>query len=1250
MASFDFSKGRAGGGGMAVEPRTPSEPTAEEKAQHAANVAGNLDRYQRAVTEGVAAMIVAEKQQDLVGWQRAQRHASLGLVQLREAAQSAVAMQVGAADAQVSQRLVGAADVVADMEQKLASAPPAPEKRAPALSCEGALLAALPPDAPVGGGGAHAVFEGARRAVEAVMRGEMTFSDIQAFSQILREFPSHEVARRFRRFGAEKQGALSAVLQESKVRARARAREEAIKQAAAVTMPPAGFTPPTIDMPAEYEEQRATIELGGAAAGDPGAAAEPAAEPATDAQPDPEGAVARATGTAMDMPAVYEEQRATTEIVGRDAAPAVGAEEAAPGVGPRDLEGAVARANGTAMDMPAVYEEQRATIEVGGGDGVAATPRSRNPEGAVARATGTAIDMPAVYEEQRATIEIGGGGAAARSREPEGAVTQENGTARVASSAVRASEQGGLRDGATPDIVERTFSQLDAQIARLPVLARSLQTSVGYLEVDGVISAGMRLMEALDSIENDLSAQAQRLELVGGGADASNVPMASALIAPLRERQQQLAASLLVYKQALPYQCSPATFRFEPIPGVAPLSPPSFAGAAFLGFLQHEIARTTVLVSTVDEIRGSLAMLEPGGEPSRSVVDLVERWMGDRAGFLFLRHVLGTLGLSAILNASTRNGQTVDARAEAIARGVPQLSHQIVETFEVAREIHDSANPAFLIPRQAEVADPRAVATEMVSLAMERMRELGASPQIREAIQAGGGGGWSQGGVAEIIQLAEERVAALQLGLRQGVKNATGLFNQAINAVRVAATGAYPLATGEMGFAQSPLAGIDERAGLGVGDEVATAMLLLPLAAEIALSAPAIIASLTIQAAKKPELALEVVMFAATLGYQIGEDGVQGFLESLTTAEGIVQLVADILAMKQAAGPERARSPHAHVDDVGGVDAGSAGSRVFDIGARIKAKLHSWGNRLRPGEVGVTADGSPVRIDDGKSTDQVYESRLAEIRQGAVSAGSAFFRPGPQLRRAAYHPPDPDASVADLAQQLANESRAETPVLASKDGLKALSNEERAAAFQKQVDYFDHVERQARHRQSHLRLQGDPEAPDAPQWLREEYEGAKRLEAAAKIKPVAGKLPQNYGRAASELSIDEIRERTPDPDLAEAAIREIEARGLSGIRYTESGRVDMEPFIYRQGGVVGDVTISLNGKRTPDFRDANAKMREQDPDWKQPDDWTWHHHEQEGRMVLVPTSVHRVAGHTGGAAEYRHRTGDLTAYSKGSKG
>ena len=77
---------------------------------------------------------------------------------------------------------------------------------------------------------------------------------------------------------------------------------------------------------------------------------------------------------------------------------------------------------------------------------------------------------------------------------------------------------------------------------------------------------------------------------------------------------------------------------------------------------------------------------------------------------------------------------------------------------------------------------------------------------------------------------------------------------------------------------------------------------------------------------------------------------------------------------------------------------------------------------------------------------------------------------------------------------------------------------------------------------------------------------------------------------------------------------------VTGIPFDKSGYPDFS------GVARADVTIGLTGSNAGDFRAANIAAGLK----RTPENFTWHHHQDVGRMQLVPTDVHSKTGHTGG--------------------
>ncbi|MEM9493331.1 MAG: HNH endonuclease, partial [Myxococcota bacterium] len=173
----------------------------------------------------------------------------------------------------------------------------------------------------------------------------------------------------------------------------------------------------------------------------------------------------------------------------------------------------------------------------------------------------------------------------------------------------------------------------------------------------------------------------------------------------------------------------------------------------------------------------------------------------------------------------------------------------------------------------------------------------------------------------------------------------------------------------------------------------------------------------------------------------------------------------------------------------------------------------------------------------------------------------------------------------------------------------------RSTLHLKQRQYFDLAERAARHERARVEaiLRKSPDSRKARQRLAR----ARTIEDAAAVKPVAGALPRNHIYAGKLYPVGNIDPRRRD------AIAAIAAKRRAGVRFTRQGYPDFGPWIHRKGRIKADVRIRYTGNRPGDFRAADRAMREKlgDPRWTRPDGYTWHHHEEVGRMVLVPEDL-----------------------------
>lgn len=207
-------------------PAKPREPTPDEKAAWAGNVAKNLDNARSHVATCIEAMRSAHAARDVAAYQSARSGAEASIESLRELATAAKERAADAKEREVQAALANAETLVESARRDLDAAPPAPVPQPPTLGCATVLATALPPiENPAGP--LQTVFATARHEVGRIFR-DMPFSDFVAFEKLLRDFGSHELALRFRRFGASAQKELLGILNDPKERARARAREVAI--------------------------------------------------------------------------------------------------------------------------------------------------------------------------------------------------------------------------------------------------------------------------------------------------------------------------------------------------------------------------------------------------------------------------------------------------------------------------------------------------------------------------------------------------------------------------------------------------------------------------------------------------------------------------------------------------------------------------------------------------------------------------------------------------------------------------------------------------------------------------------------------------------------------------------------------------------------------------------------------------------------------------------------------------------------
>lgn len=693
--------------------------------------------------------------------------------------------------------------------------------------------------------------------------------------------------------------------------------------------------------------------------------------------------------------------------------------------------------------------------------------------------------------------------------------------------------------------------------------------------------------------------------------------------------------SLLSQVEMMMCMAATPSFRGQPIDGLV-AKPAANDVQQYVG---REYARTVMVLADAQEIRMHLARLDENAEPPQQLVDRVEMLQSDRPSYLVLTHILREIGGERLLAAKARDGQSLGAKAAQITRGVPQTAADIVATLEEAQGFAHSRDMV--------------TAGALVRLALERVRVLGDQSAIDRVLRAGGNDGVDMGQNLEIASRANAEVESLATMIGRDQASDPRFFTIAINATR-AAIPVYQLVSGERTAGESVTANAGEFAArtgkwlLITSAVVATAGMAAEagaagIMAELSLAADAATAawsSVAIWAMRNPEAKVAVAELIVALGLQIGEYGVDDFVEQMKTPQGVLQVLMDILVLHQAvradAGGHSAPG-RAQGDAPSG--AGSVRARLDDAVDKIRARTKAWLDTPYFEDVATTDTGHAVPVGGGSG----YSARIAEetatnlkqLRQERIRTGNVSFRPTPGQRLEGYVPPEPGKQPFELRKQLMAEAKELYPVD------KSATDEERRAQWAQQEGYFEVVEQHATMERERLEKKKAAASPDEIGGLEAQIQEARFWEEAAKTRPVAGKLPLNAEYAGSVYGPEDIRKNNPkNPELAEDAVAAIQAAGEKGIRFKPSGYPDLDPFVYESNGIKAQVEIQFSGNPKVDFDQADDMMRELVSDWRKPSGWTWHHHEDGKTMQLVPFEIHSLVDHTGGMATQKHKTGE----------
>lgn len=80
------------------------------------------------------------------------------------------------------------------------------------------------------------------------------------------------------------------------------------------------------------------------------------------------------------------------------------------------------------------------------------------------------------------------------------------------------------------------------------------------------------------------------------------------------------------------------------------------------------------------------------------------------------------------------------------------------------------------------------------------------------------------------------------------------------------------------------------------------------------------------------------------------------------------------------------------------------------------------------------------------------------------------------------------------------------------------------------------------------------------------------------------------------------------------------------VPFDEDGLPNFSDYLYSGSKGKAEVVIELSGNRKIDEKLANKAAGFK----ATPEGYTWHHHQEVGRMQLVKSDAHKKTGHTGG--------------------
>ncbi len=811
--------------------------------------------------------------------------------------------------------------------------------------------------------------------------------------------------------------------------------------------------------------------------------------------------------------------------------------------------------------------------------------------------------------------------------------------------------------------------KLPAKIAKLKKLAADFEVARGALDGDSVGAIGLALADAYADAEaalTRLDEGVDNADLLGAvGVDYSWDPGGDKSAARgeeltrLTATRDGLSGDLSDRATLLVSAVRPTSFRHQGVPGIGA----QVQSDDMPAFIREQTAKNILLLDALEEI--TLMLEGAKGRPLREMAalrmeaaDRLQFWVGDRDGFLFLSHALTKLGHQDLLGQQGRDGKELSKTVEAVTRGVPQTVDDIIATVREARR------------RDLTSDTPGAIT--LLALARERVDELAREDKIKKALPNGTHGL----PLEQALWFAQEAQMGLdeQWGDLHKRSQSEGLWDYRLRQVETAAP-VLRVISGELAFGDSILAlvkpasktsmiGAAAVGGVALGGAAAAPWLLASATAVAEVGAGAYAAAVT-WIIRNPQTSTALAEFAGSIGLSIIDaGGIENFLESLKTPEGVLNVAMEVLLLK-AAGGGGARggadvdAPDAPRRTTPDLDEGSAFAAevrdVLDRARAFKAATVEWHKQGGAGKqpAAATPDGDAVPVpgraggDDLPGFGTIYAEQLEARRAARAGRGGRRIWPTHQEWEAEYQAPPPGKDAAQVREKLMDAARERHPIS------KEMTNQEKTVVYWKQKAFFDGVEERAIARRNELREELAKAAPDERAHIQSEIERAELVIEAAMVKPAQGRLPINHEFAGRSVTLDHIEEKIADMTLdATERVRLQQARvvmlevGITEVRFTRDGYPDFSPFVYQRGGVRAEVEITLRGTRGKDDTRANDQYRTKigDEDWDQPDGFTWHHVETVGKMILVDSRIHDAIKHTGGVALYRMLTGDLDAY------